>query len=333
MRVLVTGATGFVGGNVARVFEVLGDQVLCAVRRRPPDGFRHPSRLTDLKDTGDVRRALEEHQAQAVIHLAIRNDLLDLYRDRRGAYADYVTTTRRIVDAANGAGAAVLYVSTDWVFDGTGHMVPEDEPVSPVNLYGLFKALSEQTVLDRAIHGLVARIGGVQGTHLVRPATPRNQDAGFGYFVLSIVDALSQGRSFEVWESDRINAVATPVLASDAGLLMRRALETGADGVLHLVGAEPVTRRELALRACEVFGLDAGLLRFVSPPEAVVGDVPVPRDTSLGAERTRAVLDAEPPGLLDTLRGLATERRIADVRIAETPPGEGGPATMGAMTS
>ena len=123
MRILVTGATGFVGGNVARVFSVLGDQVLCAVRRRPPDGFGHPWRLTDLMDADDLRRALAEHQAQAVVHLAIRNDLLDLYQDRRGAYADYVTITRRIVDAANGAGAAVLYVSTDWVFDGTGHMV------------------------------------------------------------------------------------------------------------------------------------------------------------------------------------------------------------------
>lgn len=318
MRVLVTGATGFVGGNVARVFQVLGDQVLCAVRRRPPDGFGHPWRLTDLTDADDVRRALEEHQAQAVVHLAIRNDLLDLYQDRRGAHADYVGMGRTIVDAANGTGAAVLYVSTDWVFDGTGHMVPEDEPVSPVNLYGLFKALSEHTVLDRARHGLVARIGGVQGTHLVRPATPRHQDAGFGYLVLSIVDALSQGRSFEVWESDRINSVATPVLASDAGLLMRRALEVGADGVLHLVGAQPVTRAGLALQTCEVFGLNASLLRFVAPPTAVAGQVPVPRDTSLGTDRTRAVLDAEPPGLLDTLHGLAVERRTADVRIAAT---------------
>jgi dTDP-4-dehydrorhamnose reductase len=318
MRVLVTGATGFVGGNVARVFQVLGDQVLCAVRRRPPDGFGHPWRLTDLTDTDDVRRALEEHQAQAVVHLAIRNDLLDLYQDRRGAYGDYVTATRRIADAANSEGATVLYVSTDWVFDGTGHMVAEDEPVSPVNLYGLFKALSEQTVLDRARHGLVARIGGVQGTHLVRPDTPRQQDAGFGYLVLSIVDALGQGRSFEVWESDRINSVATPVLASDAGLLMHRALHAGADGVLHLVGAQPVTRRQLALRTCEVFGLDAGLLRFVPPPAGAVGEAPVPRDTSLGTERTRAVLGAEPPSLLDTLRGLATERRTADVRIAAT---------------
>jgi uncharacterized protein YbjT (DUF2867 family) len=85
MRILVTGATGFVGGNVARVSQVLGDQVLCAVRRRPPDGFGHPWRLTDLTDADDVRRALDEHQAQAVVHLAIRNDLLDLYQDRRGA--------------------------------------------------------------------------------------------------------------------------------------------------------------------------------------------------------------------------------------------------------
>ena len=158
-------------------------------------------------------------------------------------------------------------------------------------------------------------IKGVQGTHLVRPSTPRHQDAGFGYLVLSLVDALSRGRTFDIWESDRINSVATPVLASHAGALMRRALQVGATGVLHLVGTQPVSRRELALHACKEFGLDPALLRFVPPPAEAVGDVPVPKDTSLGTERTRSVLGMEMPSLQAMLAGLHAQWRTGDAQL------------------
>lgn len=315
MRLLLTGATGFVGGNVARVFELLGDEVFCLTRGEPPAGFRHPWRRVDLSSAADLLDAVGEHRPDAVIHLAIRNDLLDLYRDRRGAFDDYVGLTRRLVDAANAHDATFLYVSTDWVHDGTGHLVPEDEPVSPINMYGLFKALSEQTVLDRARHGLVARVGGVQGTHLIRPNTPRQQDAGFGYLVLSLVDVLNNGKPFDVWESDRLNSVATPVLAAHAGALMRRGLEVGATGILHLVSTQPVSRRELALHACEAFGLDPALVHFVPPPDGVIGDIPVPYDTSLGSERTRAVLGMALPDLATTLAGLREQWRSGDAHL------------------
>lgn len=314
MRVLLSGATGFVGGTVARVLQLLGDDVRCLVRREPPRGFRHPWSLVDPRSPGELGAVAVEYRPDAVVHLAVRSDLLGLYRDRQGAFDDYVGLTRLMVDAANTAGATLLYVSTDWVFDGTGHLTPEDEPVNPVNLHGLFKALSERTVLDRARRGLVVRIGGVQGTHLVRTGTPRQQGVGFGHLVLSLVDALSRGRTFDVWESDRINAVATPVLAAHVAPLLRRALEVEATGILHLAGTGPVTRRELALHACAEFGLDPNLLRFVPPPGGTIGSVPVPRDTSLGTGHTRSVLGVEFPTMETTLVGLRAQWCTGDVQ-------------------
>jgi hypothetical protein len=49
-----------------------------------------------------------------------------------------------------------------------------------------------------------------------------------------MVDALSQGRTFDIWEADGLNSAATPVLASHAGALTRRALEVQATGIVHL---------------------------------------------------------------------------------------------------
>lgn len=306
-RVLLTGATGFVGGNVADVLVSRGVDVLCAVRRDPGEGFPWPWRIVDLASSDAIREALGEHGSTACLHLAIDNDLQGLYRDRRAGFDSYVGMTRRIVDAANATGAVVGYLSTDWVFDGSGHLVDEDEPVNPLNLYGLFKALSEQVVVDCADRGFVARVGGVQGRHLTRPSAPRQQDCGFGYFVLSLVDALSSRGEYTVWEDPAINNVATPVTAAEIGARLLLALRTQADGILHLVGADAVTRMELAEATCHVFGLDPARLRRGPVPEGELLPAAMPFDTSLSTRRTDEVLGVPPFALADQLRALRTE--------------------------
>lgn len=156
-HIAVTGATGFIGGTVAAVLAQRGHEVRCLTRR--PVDLPWPSQAVDFTDPDLLAAALDG--CGAVAHLAILNDFAGMYADRRAAYDGYVGLTRRIVDAANAAGARVGYVSTDWVFDGTGHLVDEDETPNPVNLYGYLKAASELVVLHRASSGFVARAEGV----------------------------------------------------------------------------------------------------------------------------------------------------------------------------
>ena len=143
--------------------------------------------------------------------------------------------------------------------------------------------------------GAVARVSGVNGLHLARPETPRAQDRGFGYFVASIVDALSSGRTFTVWEADDINMRATPSLALECGEIMLAIGEQRASGVFHCCGADAVTRRELAELTCVVFDLDPSMLRYGPPdPESMLA-APVPHDTSLATPRTdRCLLYTSP---------------------------------------
>jgi dTDP-4-dehydrorhamnose reductase len=286
MRVWLTGASGFVGSNVARVFAGHGAEV------------RGPARAeVDVTDAAAVRGAVEAFAPDAIVHCAILNDPAALVRDRRAAWDGYVGATRNVVDAANAVGAHVVLVSTDWVFDGTQGGATEDEPPNPINAYGFLKAASEIVVRDRAQRGAVARIAGVNGVHWARPELPREQDAGFGYLVLSIVEALRAGRPFTVWESPKINEIATPTLASDAAELMWRLIERGLTGTFHCCGGESVHRVELARRAAAAFGLDEALLRVGLPDPAVLAGGRVPHDTSLDARATAAALDVELPGV------------------------------------
>ncbi len=303
MRVYLTGGSGFVGSNVARVFEAHGAEVASPGHRE-----------VDVTDRQAVRSSVEEFGPDAIVHCAILNDAAALYADREAGWDAYIGATRNLVDASNDAGARIVLVSTDWVFDGTQGGATERTPPNPINLYGFLKAASELVVSERAERGSVARIAAVQGSPRGAGAPPREQDAGFGYFVSTLVLKLRAGERFGVWESDDINMVATPTLASDAAELMWRILERDLGGVFHCCGGESIDRVTLARRAAEVFELDAELLELgVRPPEGALPGpaggppAPVPYDTSLDASWTAAALDVELLGVTQMLHRMCEE--------------------------
>jgi dTDP-4-dehydrorhamnose reductase len=317
VRVYVTGGSGFVGAHVVRVMAAHGAEVAAPGHSE-----------VDVTDPRAVRDSVVTFAPDAIVHCAILNDFGRLYADRQAGWDAYVGATRSLVDAANEADARMLLVSTDWVFDGTQSGATEDTPPNPINLYGFLKAASELVVTERADRGSVARIAAVQGSpnggassavpahggaspagaadggtpsavaadggSRAQGAAPREQDAGFGYFVAALVQRLRNGERFGVWESERINMVATPTLASEAAELMWRILERDLDGIFHCCGGESVDRRTLARRAAEIFELDAGLLDLgVEPPHEALS-VPAAAATGSASAGPAATGSASP---------------------------------------
>ncbi len=220
MRLLVTGATGFVGSNVVHAAAERGHEVV-GTGRSGADG----TIACDLLDRQAAHALVRDSSPDAIVHCAILNDLVAIYADRRLAWETYVGTTRTMADAANAVGAGLILISTDWVFDGTQGPAAEDEPPNPVNYYGVLKAMSEGVALERSRVGAVARIAAVSGIHRARPELPRRQDPGFGYLAGSIVGRLELGEPFTVWTGAGTNMVATPSLASESAEMVLRVAE------------------------------------------------------------------------------------------------------------
>lgn len=308
-RIAVTGASGFVGSNIAAALELLGHDVVALSRSDRP--LPWPSRAVDYDDDADLADALAG--ADALIHCAIANDFNRLLENREYAYANYVGLTERLARLAKAQGIPFLFISTDWVMDGTQHKALESNPGNAVNFYGFLKALGEQTV--RVLYpegGAVCRIAGVMGRHRLGDS-PRAQDVGFGYFVDTLVRQLSAGDTFTVWGGPNLNQMTTPSLASEVGAQCARVIERGLAGTFHLVGDDAVGRMELAYAACDTFGLDRGLILEGLPPESELFPAPVPVDSSLDNTFTKQALGLAPAPLSAVLAAFRAEIETGQV--------------------
>lgn len=304
MKIAITGSTGFVGSNIASVLQSFGHEVIGLVRSESELPWQ--TKLVDFISEESI--ALGLAGTDAVVHCAIANDFNRLLQDRDFAYDSFVGMTSRVVRAANTANSKPIYISTDWVMDGTTHLTRESNRGNPVNFYGFLKAMGEQVVRDLAPdNGAVCRIGGVMGYHQTKKEGPRSQDVGFGYFVTSLVGALKKGETFTVWGGDKVNKIATPSLAAEIGAQVERVAMRNASGTFHLVGDDAIGRLELAKLVCEVFDLDSALLLESEPPESELFPAPVPVDTSLSNKTTKKALGLGPTGLRELLEALRNE--------------------------
>lgn len=308
-KIAVTGATGFVGSNISDALTLLGHEVVALSRSNATLPWQN--RQVDYDDDANLQSALAD--VDAVIHCAIANDFNRLLDNREFAYANYVGLTERLCRIAKQRQIPFVFISTDWVMDGTQHKALESNPGNAVNFYGFLKALGEQTV--RVLYpegGAVCRIAGVMGRHRLGDS-PRAQDVGFGYFVDTLVRRLQAGQEFVVWGGPNVNQMTTPSLASEVGAQCARVIERKLAGTFHLVGDDAVGRMELAYAACDAFGLDRSLIVEGVPPVSELFPAPVPVDSSLDNTATKAALGLGPAPLAAVLAAFRTEIETGEV--------------------
>jgi len=247
-RALVFGATGLVGGACVRVFRSKGWEVVgTGVTRLGPG-----DRACDFRIPGEAAALVRELEPDAIVLSAAQPNVDKCEAEPAFSWRVNAEAPAEVANAARETGAFVAFVSTDYVFDGTGPR-RESDPVRPLNQYGRCKAAAEfaiATLLPAS--GASLRTTGVFG-----------YERGGKNFILQLAGKLPGGERVRV-VSDQ---VATPTSAESLGNALEFTCRTRAAGHHHAVGPEPLARIELARRACAVFGWDPSLLDPVTTAE------------------------------------------------------------------
>jgi nucleoside-diphosphate-sugar epimerase len=162
MRVLVTGATGLIGGAVARRFAAAGHDVVGLARSEASAaklaGMGYQTAYGDLEDTGSITNAVQS--VDAVVHAASPND------QNSAAYDE--AATRAIIDALRGTSKRFLYTSGCFLYGATGDTpATEDSPLDPLELVRFRQALEAEILaaVDDGVHGIILRPAWVYGNH------------------------------------------------------------------------------------------------------------------------------------------------------------------------
>lgn len=265
-RLLVTGGSGYLGGELVRRAAAAGWSAVGT-------SFRSPGPVPlDVRDRAAVDALVAAVRPDAVIHTAYLQDGPD-------AWATNVDGTANVAEAAAAAGARLIHLSTDLVFDGrAGRPYREDDPVDPVLGYGRAKAAAERAVAAADTAAVLVRTSLIYGGREL---------SGHERRILEIADGAADLAFF----TDELRC---PVRVADLAGALLALVRSDAAGPLHLAGADGVSRYEFACLVAAANGRPTAHLRTTTSAETAPQR---PRDCRLDCRRAVELLGAALPGV------------------------------------
>ncbi len=284
--VLITGASGFVGENLAHRFARDAELALTYGTQRPR-AVTEKAFSVDLSVRDNFTRGLGDLTVDTVVHTAamVSPDLCE--RDPRVAHAVNVEGTREVAHWAEARDATMVYFSTDLVFDGKKGRYNEEDAPAPLNVYGRTKLAGEEQVLRICTRWVVVRLALSYGT--TRGAR--------GDWTLSMRRALDAGKTLHLY-TDQFR---TPAYVGDAAEAVFRLARCGRNGIYHMGGGERISRHGFGRKFCHIFGLDAKRFMPVRMEETRM-DAPRATDCSLDTEKITRKIGLVPCGVEQGLR-------------------------------
>ena len=236
MRLLITGAAGMLGTDLAAAAERAGHEVVALARAD-----------LDILDAAAVRAAVTGSRPDAVVNCAAHTDVDGAERDEAAATALNGDAAGHVAAAAHAAGAFTVHLSSDYVFDGHAREpYVESSPTAPLGAYGRSKLAGEHAVAAAApgaAHAIVrtAWLFGAHGPNFVatmlRLASERD--------ALSVVD----------------DQTGCPTFAGHLAVALVALAEARDPGIHHVAGGGSASWYDLAAAAFAVRGVDVALSR------------------------------------------------------------------------
>jgi dTDP-4-dehydrorhamnose reductase len=229
MRLLVTGAAGLLGRDVVRAALAAGHETV---------GLSRPE--LDVTDAQAVVRAVASHRPEALVNCAAWADVDGAEAAEAPAEAVNGRGAGNVARAAAQAGASVVHLSSDYVFDGRKDApYVESDPPAPISAYGRSKLAGERAVATSGARHAIVRSSWLFGAHGEN-------------FVSAILARAAESDELRV-VTDQIGC---PTYSGHLAAALVALAEGGAEGTFHVAGTGAATRHALAVEALRLAGLE-----------------------------------------------------------------------------
>ncbi len=268
-KLLVTGASGFLGWNICREakdkWEVHGT------------AFSNPKKVpgteivqVDLTDLKELKKVFNDIKPDAVIHAAAETSPNYCQEHPAGSEKINIDAAVNLAGLCADSKVPFVFTSTDLVFDGLNSPYNEESPVCPVNIYGEQKVRAEEGILKRYPSAAVCRMPLMFG----EPATVAS-----GFFQSMIKD-LKEGDELRLF----VDEFRTPVSGQTAANGLLLAVDK-AEGLLHLGGKERISRFNFGVLMMDVLNVSEASLVRCSQKEMKMS---APRAPDLSMDSSKA---------------------------------------------
>lgn len=241
----------------------------------------------DLAVDNSIHKAIEEAQPEVIFHTAALTDVDRCEAEQDLACRINARGTKVLAEAAKKAGAFLVYVSTDYVFDGQRGLYKEEDEPNPISHYGYTKLLGEKYA------DCVARSCVIYGS---KPASGKIN------FALWILEKLQKGEEIRIVTDQYVS----PTLNTNLAGMLLVAGELNWEGIYHLAGATRISRCDFACRLADVFGLDKSLITPAKMDE-MNWKARRPMDSSMDVSKTTRLFREKPWDIDRSLKTLNEE--------------------------
>lgn len=242
MKIAMTGATGLVG---SRIVELLANRFTFLPLRQAQ---------VDITNKESVDAALSALDYDLFLHLAAYTNVDGAEKEKEKAYAINADGTQNIMEAVSSRRKKLIYISTDFVFDGDHGPFYEDSAPRPISVYGASKYEGEKMVNSKA---MIVRI-----SYPYRKEFNEKKD-----FVRTIKSLLEQKKKITMVSDSLI----VPTFIDDIAFSLEYLMNNFSPETYHIVGSKALSPFEAGMEIAKTFHLDETLISPVSYREYFAG--------------------------------------------------------------
>jgi len=275
LKFLVTGSAGLVGQQVVKDLSKSNQVFSCYNESKPEYG---DSVKMDLKNYEMISSVLTEIKPDVVIHLGAMTGVDLCEKEKTSASEINTKATEIIAKECSKLNSFLVYVSTDYVFDGNFGMYKEDDVANPLGFYGKSKLEGEKAVQNFSTNWCIVRTSTPFGLHPTKKSFP-----------MWVIENLQKQKQIDVL----IDQFTSPTYIPNLSRMLIEISERRITGIIHAAGASKISRYQMASMVSDKLNLDGTLLKQISINK-MKWVARRPKDSSLDVSRASSILNEKP---------------------------------------